>query len=398
MQNAFTCLRFSISLALLSAGPAFSQTPSDEAISDKTTAAPVAYVYVQTAEGVNLYDAAANGTLTLVKGSPFKTVGSMAGSNRKYFFSLGTDWVHAYQVESSGAIGKQVDEINTQNYGLVYGRTCGTTVGAVLDHTGQSLYVALWDNWPLNVCTQFEAFDVAKASGRLSYHGSTEFDWNSEFSLPVFAANDELAYSNDYIGDGPVGPMVEFERVSTGRLQQVPNFGRTDPTGLQPGQVLRPYLMTPDPTNHMAMSLLGSFPPNDFYLASYTADDAGNLTSTNTLADLPVATGIPLRLNMSPSGEFLAVGSQPSGSSTGGLQVFYFNGAEPITPYSAMLTSVPIDQIHWDSDNHLYALSYSTDQLFVYTITPTTISEVPGSPYTITGAYGSSGLIVVPVL
>jgi hypothetical protein len=34
--------------------------------------APVANVYVQTSPGVMVYNAAANGTLTVVKGSPFK--------------------------------------------------------------------------------------------------------------------------------------------------------------------------------------------------------------------------------------------------------------------------------------------------------------------------------------
>jgi hypothetical protein len=396
LKNAIACVRFSICLVLLSAGPAFSQTSTDEATSN-ATAAPVAHVYVQTNEGVNLYYAAANGKLTLVKGSPFKTVGSMGANNGKYFFSLGTDWIHVYSVAPNGAIGKQVDELNTQNYGHTYGRVCGTTVNAVLDHTGKSLYVALWGN-PLNTCSQFQAFDVAEESGKLSYHGSSVFDWSSEFSLPVFAANDEFAYSLDYIPIGSVGPMVEFQRVSTGRLQEVQNFGRTDPTGLEAGQVLRPYIMTPDATNHMAMALLGSFSPNDFYLASYTADDTGSLTSTNAFADLPVVTGLPLRLNMSPSGELLAVGSQEYGSSPGGLQVFHFNGGEPITPYGAVLTSVPIDQIHWDKNNHLYALSYSTSKLFVYTITPTTMNAVPGSPFTVTGAYGADGLNVVPML
>jgi hypothetical protein len=30
-------------------------------------------------------------------------------------------------------------------------------------------------------------------------------------------------------------------------------------------------------------------------------------------------------------------------------------------------TSDPIDSIHWDKANHLYALSYSTGKLYVYT-------------------------------
>jgi hypothetical protein len=58
-----------------------------------------------------------------------------------------------------------------------------------------------------------------------------------------------------------------------------------------------------------------------------------------------------------------------------------------------VLTTVTIDQIHWDKSNHLYALSASTGQLFVYTITPTSIAQAPGSPYKIAKA---DALVVVP--
>lgn len=79
------------------------------------SAGPVAYVYVSTPKGIY-------------------------GSNGEYFISLGTDYVHAYAIASNGAIKQQVSQINTQNYS---GASCGTTGGAVLDHTGQYLYVSL---------------------------------------------------------------------------------------------------------------------------------------------------------------------------------------------------------------------------------------------------------------
>jgi len=61
-----------------------------------------------------------------------------------------------------------------------------------------------------------------------------------------------------------------------------------------------------------------------------------------------------------------------------------------------LLPEVDIDQITWDDTNHLYALSYSAGELYVYTVTPTSIGEVPGSPYKIEDSYGLNGLIVVP--
>ena len=92
-------------------------------------------------------------------------------------------------------------------------------------------------------------------------------------------------------------------------------------------------------------------------------------------------------MNMSPSGKLLALGGN-------GLQVFHFNGANPITPYSSVLTTAPINQLHWDNSNHLYALSDSTNKLYVYTITPTSISAVPGSPFTTIA--NPTALVVVP--
>jgi len=82
-------------------------------------------------------------------------------------------------------------------------------------------------------------------------------------------------------------------------------------------------------------------------------------------------------LNMSPSGKLLAV------AGTTGVQVFHFNGANPITHYSAVLTSSEIDEIHWDNSNHLYALSNANGKLYVFTITPTSIKPVSGSPFTV---------------
>jgi hypothetical protein len=80
---------------------------------------------------------------------------------------------------------------------------------------------------------------------------------------------------------------------------------------------------------------------------------------------------------MSPSGKLLAVGG------TAGLQVFHFNGASPITHDTGLLTTKPIDQFFWDNANHLYAISRSAGKLYVFTVTPSSATQAPGSPYTI---------------
>jgi hypothetical protein len=57
----------------------------------------------------------------------------------------------------------------------------------------------------------------------------------------------------------------------------------------------------------------------------------------------------------------------------------------PITHYTARLTTDEIDQMFWDKDNDLYAISRYTNKLFVFTVTPSTVKQAPGSPYTING-------------
>ena len=92
---------------------------------------------------------------------------------------------------------------------------------------------------------------------------------------------------------------------------------------------------------------------------------------------------------MSPSGKLLAV------SGGGGVQVFHFNGAAPITSYSLLLTTDPISFIHWDDNNHLYALSSVSKKLYVFTVTSTLIAEVAGSPFAVPNGTPNA-LVVVP--
>jgi hypothetical protein len=80
---------------------------------------------------------------------------------------------------------------------------------------------------------------------------------------------------------------------------------------------------------------------------------------------------------MAPSGKLLAV------AGTAGLQVFHFNGASPITHDTGLLTKDHVDQVFWDNDNHLYAISQGAGKLFVFTVTPTSANQATGSPYTI---------------
>jgi len=373
-------------VALLSAGKAFTQAPSTEASPEAKAAAPVAYVYVQTLKGVNLYDAAANGKLTLVEGSPFQTVGQLIGSNGKYLITLETHDVHSYAVEPNGAIGKQVSEINTQDYA---GAECGpgTAAGdANIDHTGKNVYVELVnEGW----CTAIQTFDIAKSTGHLTFNGEAVPGGNAGYGLsnmPSIIGNDTFAYAaSDFGCCGSPPGWSGFVRKSDGTMEDM-TFNLSNDSGLTLPFAYVPYLVTADPANHVAAVVSYNTGESEYgppQLASYAVDSKGNFSTTSTRKNMPYPKIYPTSLNMSPAGNLLAVaGWTNEGDATlPGLQIFHFNGAAPVTPFSGRLTKSPIYEIHWDNNDHLYALG--GPGLYVYTITPTRITEAPGSPYSI---------------
>jgi hypothetical protein len=403
---------FGFSLILLSAIPTFSQADDSTA---ETTAATVANVYVQTPKGVDVFSAASTGNLTLVKGSPFSDSGQMEGVSGKYLISVGTDYLHTYPIESNGTVGKQASETNTQDYG---GSECGSTSldgvpsGAFLDQAGQYFYVQLYQ---LNGgdspgdCAAWQTYKV-ETNGTLQFIGSMEYEgWSDAYatdsSAPTVSSNDEYAYGAFYNFDGAsYYTFSAFSRSDSGFLEINQNFTAIDPPANPNAPygswTFKPLFTQADNASHLAVlmesyyldeNLDQYYGPNQ--LASYTIDDAsGGIASTNTWQNMPAPLVTnSVTMSMSTSGKLLAVFGYP------GLQLFHFNGAAPITSYSSvLLPTTDIDQVAWDKDNHMYALSYESQKLYVFTVTPTTINEVAGSPYSVTGAYGIHGLIVVP--
>jgi hypothetical protein len=363
-----------------------------------TLAQTVSRVYVTTSSGINVYNVSSAGKLTLVSGSPFKgTAGLAIGTAGTHFITIGTTLIHSYAVTSTGGIGGQVSQINS---GLYYGAECGTTAGGAIDHTGQEIYVqtAQAPDW----CNALQTYKVDSKTGILTFNGATEFQLDNRGGAARFftlAPNNAHAYyiADEYMSCG--GTISGFYRDGYGTLYSAP-FNRTGPSfpGLESGSgYFYPSSqanIAADATGHLAMALFQDVePPCDgvvgpLQLASYTVDYYGNLTSTNKGTNMPLPNVYPTSLSISPAGNLLAVGSNIGGPwfntpVTTGLQVFHFNGASPITKYSSILTATPIDSVAWDKSNHLFAISKSGKKLYVYTITPTTIVPVAGSPYTI---------------
>ncbi len=361
----------------LCTGAAFAQSSTP----DSTGSAPVAYVYVaasKSADASQIYAfaAASNGKLKEVTGSPFPGNVSNMAVNGKYLF--GTDreqvYIHSFTVEPDGAL-KEIASLSAQKYNS---DDCGGLGPLFLDQTGATLYDLDFDG---NACANniYQSFRIDKAKGELDYLGSDGADaW---FQNPLsFIGNNTYAYGAVCLYD-MYWEMYGFQRHSDGMLTEA-NVSAPTPTA-KGGDFYCPNLTTADHANHVVISLQAvdgvTFNPDGPpQLAIYTAESSGNLTTKSTRDDMPdTAVGPVTGIAMSPSGKLLAV------SGTAGLQIFHFNGSDPITHYTGLLTRDDVRQLFWDNDNHLYAISQSSGKLFVFTATPKDFSQASGSPYKI---------------
>ena len=377
-------LRFFVALAT---GATFAQVvppqPQGSAQNHASTS-PVALVYVSSSPNgkkaeINAFVANAAGRLTLVTGSPFPgNVGNIA-LNSRYLFGTDGVYIYSFSIASNGAL-KQVSSINAQHYNQSnYG---GPTV-LFLDRTGKTLYDE--DYAVANDNNGYQFFRINQSSGKLNYLGVTH-DQSSWFKGPLsFLTNNNYAYQAMCIAD-MYWTIYGFERDSSGALGTL--NANMSPPRPKKDDFYCPYLVTTDQTNHAAMSVQ-AVNGNTFMLdglpqlAAYRTDSSGDLLTKSAYWNMPTtANQYVYDIAMSPSGVLLAVGG------TSGLQVFHFNGSEPVTHYTGLLTMGEIDQVAWDNDNHLYAISYPLGKLFVFTITPTSHRQASGSPYAITEPLG----------
>jgi len=367
-------------IATLCAGLAAAQVPSPPA--------SVAFVYVSSSPTSNAYEingftAASDGKLTPISGSPFSANVQNMAVNGKYLFGTNGIEIYSFSIAPDGGLEK-VASINARRFN---GYNCGGPYALFLDHTGTTLYDEDFDG---NICANntYQHFSIDRATGELTYRGANAA--SPALGLPLsFIGNNVYAYGSDSYQWNPL--IFGFKRNLNGSLTNL-HLNPPMPAARQ-GDFYDPYGAAADPTNHIAISVLpfnGTTwqPDGPLQLATYTATNTGGLTTASTFSNMPAsAVKYATDLKMSPSGKLVAV------AGTAGLQVFHFNGSQPITHYTGLLATEQIDQMFWDNANHLYAISCSGNKLFVFTITPTSVNQAPGSPYTITNP---QNIIVLP--
>jgi hypothetical protein len=266
-----------------------------------------------------------------------------------------------------------------------------------IDYAGKTLYSfdPDCDNLPGN--KQYIRSFKIEENGALQFLANTDSGSANEegdLSPGVFLGTDQYAYQTG-CGSTPGFEVIGYKRKSNGVLEVAGTHSESPKTKGPDDIYCTQSVLAGDPGHHLAIGLSdfnvnvgNNVPPT--VLASFTADEHGNLTTKSTYENMPSSEIDPITaMSISPTGKLLAVGSVGVIPGDSGFQVYHFNGGEPITHFTGLLEpDYGFQEFGWDNDNHLYALNALNGggRLFVYTVTPTSITRAAGSPYLVPGA------------
>jgi len=300
------------------------------------------------------FSADSTGALTALPGSPFWT-----STTASQFWTLvhSPGWVflsdevkiYSFSIAPNGALILK-SSINAQQFS-----PAGTVISRIsINRSGDTLYAAATEQ-SAATGNKILTFHRGGPNGGLTYLGSTDYPDRNGFSDIFGDASSRLDTlpQNNYLYnagcDNGNASWFAAQINSDGTLGSFP-INPTIPSN--PNGNYCPFASAVDSTPNPPHLAVGLFlePSGPAQLAVYTADTvSGNLTTTSTAQNMPTTAVGDGVMSISPTGNLLAIASGR------GLQVFHFNGGNPITPYTKRL-AWSASHPAWDKHNHLYAL------------------------------------------
>jgi hypothetical protein len=327
------------------------------------------HIFVQTKTGVSVFD------------TDMKKVGFYAPYGNEIIgltgssfitFELDNGILYSYEL-SNGVIGKKTSSINPTDY---MGKDCGNDNEwpVLMNSTVYVLYDNVGEDGEQTDCSVIQTFAVD--NGILTFKGQTQVN-NAQIS-GALAGSSKFAYdveSGDASAteDGIQGFAIE----GSGSLVPINANVLKNNLGTPNSP---PAFLAPDPQNQNLLAMGIGCCNIGLQLASYTIGSSGDLTSTNTQADMPTTDdnwNYDLEMEINPAGNVLAV------TIGTGIQFFHFNGSDPITTFTGVIgESGEIISMAW-SGNTLYAVNGASGKLHVYDVSTTKVVEAAGSPYSL---------------
>ena len=345
----------------------------------------VAYVYVASASEISGYSAAADGRLTAIPNMPVAARVSHLSTTSKTVFGPGTDNknIYSFNIGSNGALTAgpvtNVQQYNTNGcpgtlgptqvdfrglylYSLVIGIDCGSGIGTHVFDIGSGGSLNHYNAWYTQIPHSGPPTPI-RLLGTGNFAFLTGCSHNGTQYTPT-----TLIYNTVAPFPGGLYPFGTYTQA---------------PEPSDPEDFFCPSRLAPDPSNHLAFAFRKFYPSigklsTPYFLASYTVDTQGRLSTQSNYINMPAASiGTLSDMSISPGGNLLVV------TGSYGFELFRFNGGSPITKITHLMASDPVVKSGWDKAGHLFVLTNSS--LFVYNATTSGVQLAPGAPYPVSG-------------
>lgn len=326
---------------------------------------PYVYVSNPATNAIYAFQAAADGTLTATSGSPYSVagIGAMtADSSHLFGVDTAKSAIVTYSISSGGDLAKvsSVTDPNgaTSAFRDAYDEDVYTLTGGASSHT--------YDGYAVQQGGSL--LSVASAAGSAAITDpELGFTPNDQFAYGAGCSNGAASvYGYTWVNTGVLTPFDTKASIpaAPSGYQYCP-MGAAVPCSCD--VILPLERMTNNGQTDTGTAQLAVFPiASDGTLS--TASTAANMPSTSvgTLSPYP---------QFDPSDTYLAI----PGST--GLQIFKLSNAA-LTSTGVVPITGGVNQVAWDNAGNLYALNWSSGDLYAFHVTNGVPAEVSGSPYT----------------